>query len=297
MKKVLAFAFVLLCNLCSSQVQSIIINGETKEVIPYVNISVPNEDIGTTSNEKGAFVLNVVGNKIILLSAIGFETKKIASETIKDTLELTPLINSLDEILLIAKKSTEELVVDSFKKSKIDVYFACGSKPWITAKYFEFKEDYGKTIFLDKLRILTDSDIADSKFNVRLYSINDKGEPQDYIHDENIIGIAKKGKKLTTIDLSNLNIKFPKEGFFVALEWLIIDDNKYEYSYRSRESGEQINDISYEPGFGTVSTLSDIRSWTFQLGNWSKMPKNWDGLAEKYVDEYQELAIELTLTN
>lgn len=57
-----------------------IIDSKTKEKIPYVNIWVENENIGTTSNEKGEFELKINNTKIILFSAIGFETRKISSD-------------------------------------------------------------------------------------------------------------------------------------------------------------------------------------------------------------------------
>ena len=127
MKKLLAITLLLISNLCFSQLKSVIINSETKEKIPYVNIWVENENIGTTSNEKGGFILEIDSTKIILFSAIGFETKKI--------------------------------------------------------------------------RILTKSDVKDSKFNIRLYGVSENGEPENYIFDQNIIGIAKKGKKTTENDI------------------------------------------------------------------------------------------------
>ena len=195
MKKLLAITFLLISNLCFSQLKSVIIDSETKEKIPFVNIWVENENIGTTSNEKGEFELEVDGAKVILFSAIGFETKKVSSDSIKSILELKPLITELSEVVIKSKKLSKELVIGKFKKPKINHYFACGTKPWITARYFKYLEDYNKTTFLNKIRLLTNSNVEDSKFNIRLYSVNENGEPKDYIYDENIIGIAKKGKK------------------------------------------------------------------------------------------------------
>ncbi|MDD7913828.1 carboxypeptidase-like regulatory domain-containing protein [Polaribacter ponticola] len=76
MKKLLAIIILLVSNLCFSQLKSVIIDSKTKEKIPYVNIWIENENIGTTSNEKGEFELEIDSTKNILFSAIGFETKK-----------------------------------------------------------------------------------------------------------------------------------------------------------------------------------------------------------------------------
>lgn len=296
MKKLLAIIFLLISNLCFSQLKSIIIDSETKERIPYVNIWIENENIGTTSNEKGEFELEIKNTKIIIFSAIGFESKKISSDSIKSILELKPRITDLKEVVIKSKKINEKLIIDKFKKSTIDHYFMCGTSPWIAAKFFEYKEDYNTISLLNKIRVLTDSNIKDSKFNIRLYSINKNGEPENYIYDENIIGIAQKGNTITEIDISDLNISFPKEGFFIAIEWLIIESNKYEYNYTKKGSKEKLKGISYEPTIGIVDTETDKNSWSFNQGKWRKEVKN-KGNSKKYKDKFPYLAIELTLTN
>lgn len=297
MKKLLAITLLLISNLCFSQLKSVIIDSETKEKIPYVNIWVENENIGTTSNEKGEFKLEIDGTKVILFSAIGFETKKISSDSIKNILELKPLITQLNEVVIKSKKKSQKLIIGKFKKSKINHYFACGTKPWITARYFKFKEEYNNTSFLNKIRLLTNSDVENSKFNIRLYGVSENGEPKDYIYDENIIGIAKKGKKITEIDMSDLNIEFPKDGFFIAIEWLIIESNKHEYNYTMKDSNKKLTGISYEPSIGTVPAETDENSWIFNQGKWRKIFKNNSGTLKRYKDKYNLLAIELTLTN
>lgn len=296
MKKLLVITFLLISNLSFCQLYSMIINSETKEKIPYVNIWVENENIGTTSNEKGEFKLEIDSAKIILFSAIGFETKKISSDLIKETLELKPLLTELDEVIISSKKSTQELIIGEFKKSKINHYFGCGIKPWITAKYFKYNDKYDNTPFLKKIRILTRSDVKDSKFNIRLYGKNENGEPENYIYDQNIIGIAKKGKKTTEIDISELNIEFPKNGFFIAIEWLIIEDNKYEYKYTMEGSRKKLDGISYEPKIGTIPADTDENSWIFNQGKWKKVWKNV-GTSKKFKEKYSLMAIELTLMN
>lgn len=297
MKKLLTITILLISNYSFSQLKAVIIDSETKEKIPYVNIWAENENIGTTSNEKGEFELDIDGTKIILFSALGFETRKISSDFIKNTLELKPLVTELKEVVIKSKKQNKKLVLGKFKKSKVNHYFACGTTPWISARYFKYQEDYDKISFLNKIRVLTNSDVKDSKFNIRFYSVSKNGEPNEYLLEENIIGIAKKGKKITEIDISDLNIEFPKEGFFIAIEWLIIESNKYEYNYTITGSRKKLTGISYEPAIGTVPAETDENSWIFTQGKWRKMHKNKSGTLKRYKDKYNLLAIELTLTN
>jgi hypothetical protein len=297
MRKLLTITFIVISNFCFSQLKSVIIDSETKEKIPYVNVWVENENIGTTSNEKGEFELKVNTTKSILFSAIGFETKKISSDSIKNIVELKPQITELNEVVINSKKLTQEIVIGEFKKSKINTYFACGINPWITARFFKHNKDkYGKTPFLKKIRLLTKSDVENSKFNIRLYSVNENGEPENYIYEKNIIGIAEKGKKTTEIDISNLNIEFPENGFFIAIEWLIIEENKYEFEHTIKGSSKKLKIISYEPAIGIIPAETDENSWTFNQGKWSKVLKNPEG-NKNYGEKYNLIAIELTLTN
>ncbi|CAM1369939.1 carboxypeptidase-like regulatory domain-containing protein [Tenacibaculum xiamenense] len=296
MKKLLVITFLHIPILSFCQLKSVIINNQTKEKIPYVNIWVENENVGTTSNEKGEFKLEIDDTKIIIFSAIGFETKKISSDSIKEPLELKPITTELDEIIISSKKSTQELTIGEFKKSKINHYFGCGIKPWITARFFKYNEQYANTPFLKKIRILTKSNVKDSKFNIRLYNINKNGEPENYIHDQNIVGIAKKGKKTTEIDVSELNIEFPERGFFIAIEWLIIEENKHEYNYTMKDSRKKLEGISYEPAIGTIPAETDENSWIFNQGKWRKVWQS-KSTSRKFENKYHLPAIELTLIN
>lgn len=297
MKKLIVILFLFNAKFCFSQLKSLIIDSQTKEKIPFVNIWVENENIGTTSNLKGEFILNIDKPKNILFSAIGFETKKVSSDSIKNIVELKPVITELEEIIINSKKNTQELIIGEFKKSKINSYFGSGTKPWIAARYYGYKDVYEKTPYLKTIRILTNSDVKDSKFNIRLYGVNKNGGPENYIYDQNIIGIAKKGKKTTEIDISKLNIKIPENGIFIAIEWLIIEKNKYEYKYTMEDSRKKLNGISYEPAIGTIPAETDENSWLFTKGKWKKIWKRI-GMIKKYKGgKYSLMAIELTLSN
>jgi len=296
MKRLLLITFLLISNYSYSQLKSVVIDKANKEVIPYVNIWIEGENVGTTSNQQGEFELNIDSSAIIVFSAIGYETRRIPCESIEKQVELKASITKLREVVVVASKKDLQLTIGNFRRSKINHYFGVGSKPWITARYFPYDDTYSNTRFLGGIKILTKSDVRGAKFNVRLYDINDNGEPGSYIYDKNITGIARKGKRITKIDLSDLNIEFPKEGFFVAIEWLIIDENRYDFEYTMKGSDKKMKGVSYEPSVGTVPAETDENSWIYIQGQWRKVWKNRSSL-DRYKDKYNLLAIELTLTN
>lgn len=295
--KSLLIIFAILFNgqFAFTQVKSVMIDSSTKQVIPYVNIWVENEDIGTTSNEYGEFALNVSDpNKMIVFSAIGYTTKKIKVGGIKGFVSLDPYAMVLQEVFVRPKEGTKELVIESFKKSETNNYFINGSSPWIAAKYFDYKDEYQTTPFIKKIKILTKSDIRQATFNLRIYSVNESGDPGEYLYEKNIMGIARKGKNITEVDISQLNIQFPQNGFFVAFEWLIIEANKYEFSYTRQGSKEKYKGLNYEPAIATINGNRQKNAWIYVKGNWRK----WEGNPLQDDDKrYRFLAIELTLTN
>jgi len=269
---------------------------ETKEAIPYVNIWIKGGNVGTTSNQKGEFEINIDSSAVIVFSAIGFETTRIQSDSITEKVELKTSTTHLEEVTVTASEQNLKLTIGNFRRSTINHYFAVGTKPWITARYFPYDEIYSKTRFLEGIKILTNSDVKDAKFNVRLYDVNENGEPGNYIYDKNIIGIARKGKKVTEVDLSDLGIEFPRNGFFIAIEWFIIDENRYEYEYTMQGSKKKMKGVSYEPSVGTIPAETDENSWIYMQGQWKKVLKNKSPL-DRSKNKYSLLAIELTLTN
>lgn len=280
------------------QVKSIVIDSITKKPIHYTNIWIKNKDIGTTSNEKGEFkILKKIDNTdTILFSAIGYKTKQIKSNQIEKWVILSPNATQLPEVIIFSNKKKKIIQIDKFNKSKINFYLSCGKKPWIIAKFFPYKKDYNETQYLNSISILAKSNIKNSKFNIRLYSVNKHGEPENYIYNKNIIGVAKKGKNITNIDIRDLNIKFPKKGFFIAIEWLIVNKNKHTFNYTMKGSKNKFKSIIYEPKIGTIPSDTNKNSWIFNQGKWEKIWKN-KGPLKKYKDKYNLIAIELNLSN
>ena len=281
--------------LSSAQLRAVVVDANTLAKISYVNIWVENENIGTTSNESGEFELNITDtNKVIVFSAIGYSTTKMRVSNIDKEVTLMPQATVLQEVFIHPKKDTRTLGIGQFKKSGIDFYYVSGITPWMMANYFAYEDEYDQTPYLKKIRLLTQSKIKNATFNIRLFIPNKNGEPGDYLYGKNIIGEAKKGNNVTEVDLSQLNIQFPREGFFIAMEWLIIESNKYEYTYTRAGSKEKFKGIRYEPFIGSLPGNKENNSWRYIEGNWVRLANsNPKGSAV----EYRHLTMELTLTN
>ncbi|ARV08237.1 3-ketoacyl-ACP reductase [Winogradskyella sp. PC-19] len=273
------------------QITAKIIDSETSQNIPYVNIWVENENIGTTSNEQGKFILNIDKPKQIILSAIGYKRLKLNSNLINDVIKLEPSTVMLQEVIVKARQNSKEIKVSDFK-NKSTTSFGCGPVPWITARYFNYNKEYDEAPFIKTIKILTSSDVKNAKFNLRIHAVSKDGKPGNLITNENIYGIAKKGKRKTEVDVSHLNIQFPKKGFFLAFEWLIIEENKYEYKVNIR--GSKKKQYAYEPSIGTVSNNSQYDAFIYSQGKWKTFNEMWQ---TNQTIKHNVIAAQLILSN
>ncbi len=79
MNKFLVF-FLFLTFSLSAQIRGVVKDSITGEPIPFVNIWVENETVGTTSESNGSFSLDIKEEKMLVFSALGYEVKKASSK-------------------------------------------------------------------------------------------------------------------------------------------------------------------------------------------------------------------------
>lgn len=275
---------LLIFNFSFGQIKHIVVDVATKERIPFVNIWVENTDIGTISTEDGQFALpKIDGDKIIVFSATGYITKRIEFKLIDNSIELTPQIIELNEVVVDNLKSrNDKKTIDKLKKRKIKHYLPGFGKPWVFGKFFGFKEEYEKTPFLKEISIATETSLTEASFIIRLFKANKEGEPEGYLYDKNIIVTTNKGKRIIDINISDLNLEFPKNGFFLAVEWLLTKENRDVFD-------------SFQPNIGFTHEETNKNSWLYRFGIWNKV-KSYNG--ENYSNNtYKQLAVELKLVN
>ncbi len=287
------FTLLLLC-LCTctySQIKGIVLD-ESNKPIPYVNIWVENENIGTTSEENGSFSIHVQDqNKILIFSSLGFETKKVKiSEAEKVVLKETAF--QLDEVIISKSKNIVEIEIGGSKN--INHTHLSGRVPWIYAKRFDYSNDYLKTPIIKNAIIFTTSQIKNATFKLRIFEVNKDGAPGLDLLDEDIIVTVKKGNRENKIDLTKFNLVIPQNGIFIAFEWMIIDSNKIDYGQKEKNSNKNREYITFAPSI-VCNPVELENTFEYRGGKWFQRKKN---IREgKYQNKVSEPAINLTLTN
>lgn len=272
-------------QLSFGQKNSILIDEKTKIPIAHAKIWIENEVIETFSNDKGYFSLITNSeNDSIVISHVDYKTKRILVSEIKDTIFLKSSILGVDEVVILKRKSKKKLIINRIDKKKANWYFGTGiDNHWLFAKYFPFNKKYNETKFLKKISILTGVN-KKVNFNIRLFSTDKDGKPLENLTPNNIIATAKKGYNKTEINVIDLNILFPENGLFVAIE-NIEDINSKEFKNTSLTFGLDLSNKSEQ-------------IYYYYKGEWKK---NIDADENKKYDKmiyfFSYSMIELTLTD
>lgn len=215
MKKIILFSLVLKVLIVNAQKKEItILNSENKKPISYVTIKFLKSQKGTFSDEKGIFLISNNEIDSLLISVLGFEDKVLSVSKIRDTIFLIPKTITLKEITLSNKKAE----YGYFKKKGKFIRSALNRV--IVAMYIPNKNKQNEFITHLHYRIKKFGNEL-STVRPHLLSVNKLTKnPDKEILNENIIIDIYKKNKILSIDIKDKNINFPKEGIFVALEWV-----------------------------------------------------------------------------
>lgn len=290
-EKRLIWFFLIVSQFVFSQIRGVVKDSISGEPIPYVNIWVENETVGTTSEADGSFSLDIKDEKVLIFSALGFETKKLSSKS--EVILLKPKVFELKEVMVLNQKKTKELEIGD--AHKVHISQLSGNKPWIYAKLFNYDYKYKETPFVKKIVFYSNSDIKGAKIKIRIFGFNDSIPSEDLIN-EDIIVTVKGGMKKNTIDVSHYNIEFPKRGLVIGLEWLIIEENKYFFTYKDTKTKQKVSLENYAPSL-VINHSPDEISFTYSKGKWYKHKRHSSNFKKEWNNKVNTPAINLILTN
>ena len=268
-----------------AQNQQVVRDSITNLPVKYANIWIQNQEVGTTADVDGTFKLEASNNSKIVVSVLGYQTKTVTLKPQMVVL-LNPITYQLNEISLKAKKNKNQIEIGKFKKSGIFWYFS-SNKPIGYAKFFRQDSIIAKHPFVKQITFYTSSRINNALLKLRFLGVKANGEPAEDINEDIITFSVKKGKRLNKIDVSDYNISIPKEGIFVALEWMIIEQNKYTFQYfKVAEKNKKIyyDGVSYEPLI-KINPSEVPTMWRFSGGKWQKQEKDLNS-TQYYMKNY-----------
>lgn len=249
---------------------------DTKEPIPFVNISFLNTLVGTSTDEEGHFLLTIpepVLQKQVHISSLGYKDTIVAAKTIflKKGFYIKAEAMALDEVVL-AEDFGNSKVLNPISSYSITSGFDASSTPWILALYFPnigaAKKYLEKvTIFFrDKNEFTRDR----AKFRLRFFGVDPvTKEPTVDLTRKSLVLEAVKGKEYTSIDIAAMKLKMPKEGVYVGLEWLFIPYNWYKKDDKDNITSKPRIEDRFAPTFGGVYTKNgNYKVYVYGMGAW-----------------------------
>ncbi|WP_298224125.1 carboxypeptidase-like regulatory domain-containing protein [Flavobacterium sp.] len=282
----------LICISVSAQIKGVVKDSITKQPIPFVNISVENENLGATSEENGAFKIHVSEqSKNLIFSALGFEKKKVGLAKTAEVY-LKPMAYQLDEVTISKRFETREKEIG---ETDNQIFQAFDNGPRIDTKFFPYFPSYKKTKFIKQVIISTDSQIDDATFKIHFYSVGASGFPGEELLAKDFIVSVSKGEKRTKFSVTKFNLRMPKDGIFVGFEKLIIEKNKVEKTIINPNTQQTQTKITYYP-FVLYAAIERDFTFAYSGGKWiKKTQRNADNATDKMM--VYEPVIRLMLTN
>jgi hypothetical protein len=282
--------FILFSLSISAQTKGVVVD-ESGKPIPYVNIWVENENIGTTSEENGEFSIAGSANKNLIFSILGFEKKVLkASETSNVIMKAASF--QLDEVVIARHFETKKIEIGTINNSVLEAF---DNGPRIDVKFFPYEAAYKKTKFIKKVSILTDSRIDNATVKIHFYKADANGFPGEELLTRDYIVTIQKGVVRNGFDLTDLNLKMPKTGLFIGFEKLLISKNKLEKTIVNSNTQKTSIQVIYYP-LVLYNYVERDYLFTFSGGKWSRQTSDKHQGSSGKIKVY-EPAINLVLTN
>jgi len=247
-----------------------IIDAETKQVIPYVNIGILQKNIGTVSNENGQYQLGFSGNYAvsdsIIFSHVGYRTVKYSIaqfiNSISD-IQLTPISNTLQEVVVKSRNLSEKILGRNGKGLGLmhynfytfyekDVDDRLGKEAGILLKN---KRD----CFLNELHMqISSNEFASLKFRLNFYKTVDGVPTELIITKEIVFEIRDEFVGLYKFDLRPFDIYLTRDIGDVAatIQWV--------------ESKKTNPNSKYFSLYSSLSTNSSFVSRPKSMASWEK---------------------------
>ena len=205
-----------------------IVDGLTKDPLPYTTIQSLNKKEGFITDENGFILLNLSQTDTIHISYVGYKSiNYVVGKIANDKIELFKETGStLPDVLVKKYKPIEKPIKVGLHKYKEGFRYKGGgnrnqkfSGHEITT-LVEFPNENEKYKIL-KVILPTNKIEKNDPLRLHIYSLSDNGEPYEELLINDIV--IDKGYNLfgnIEIDISNQNIILNSKGVFVGIQWV-----------------------------------------------------------------------------
>lgn len=261
MKKILFFLLLTHFSV-SAQISGTVVNLENKP-IPLTNIWVLDGSDGATTDSLGMFCIQTaLPQDTLVFNASGYELLKEEASKTADVV-LKPYEIPQPELVVYPDKSFHHTIGDAHYQN---MYFTPGNVPYMYGRFFENNAEIQSVQYIDKVIVYTKSSVAAATLKIRLLRMDEYGCPSNDLLAEPIIANVKRGTKKNLIQVLQHNVKIPKNGVFVAVEWLMTENNQFRPANFAK--GETLfEDFRYQPDVMN-NKVEETSSYRYMHGEW-----------------------------
>lgn len=255
------FLFLLSCNVFG-QISGKVINSE-RQPIPLTNVWVVDSSDGATTDSLGMFSIpTALANDTLVFNASGY---KMLYEEASKTKEIVLQAYEIPQpaLLVLPEKSFHHTIGNAHFEN---LYFQPANVPYMYGRFFENNQEVQRVPYVDKVIVYTKSAVAAATIKIRLMRMDEYGCPSEDLLQEPIIALVKRGTKKNLIQVLKHNIKVPKNGIFVVVEWLMTENNQFR-PMNFLKGENLIQDFRYMPDVMN-NKVEKTSSFRYMYGEW-----------------------------
>jgi hypothetical protein len=226
MEKFVIIISLWFISLSLATAQTTIIDPETKQPIPFVQVVNLRAKSGILSDENGVFTLpSTEKSDTIVFSCIGYETKKIIAQNIDKQVFISPKALVLSEAI-VRPTRTDKVFINKNKKSTNSYYSSGEGK--IGSEITRLIPTDCRGCVLTKVSLyfgIVSTKGAKVRLHVYDYDAENDCPGKELLQNNIFITSMGKKNKWIDIDLSGQQIKLKQDKIVVGIEFLIGDAN------------------------------------------------------------------------
>ena len=255
------FLFLLSCNVFG-QISGKVVNSE-RQPIPLTDVWVVDSSDGATTDSLGMFSIpTALANDTLVFNASGY---KMIYEEASKTKEIVLQAYEIPQpaLLVLPEKSFHHTIGNAHFEN---LYFQPANVPYMYGRFFENNQEVQRVPYVDKVIVYTKSAVAAATIKIRLMRMDEYGCPSEDLLQEPIIALVKRGTKKNLIQVLKHNIKVPKNGIFVVVEWLMTENNQFR-PMNFLKGENLIQDFRYMPDVMN-NKVEKTSSFRYMYGEW-----------------------------
>lgn len=243
-------------------IKKTVVSAADHKPVKFASIAIRNSKDGTYTNLSGEFTISCSSVDSLAISAIGYKKAIYHCVTLPDTILLKEEVVQLPEIIVSSSGQRQRSIsLGLYNKKRAGAYTGAIATALYIANTERLDVHVSKVFFLlSKVSWIYSQKPKYYKLLVRLklYTRNEiDNSPGEELLTSNIIEEIPEKQTDIVFDIDTLNIPFPAEGLFVALEFLGYYSNN---QFKAFNSNDQNKYIQYKASF--TDQYSTPTSWT-----------------------------------